>query len=652
MIRGTHSFAIVALAALTALVVASPASAATTASWAAWTPLTGTSGAFTSAVTLAGQPALTADITSNSRSGQVGVISGASNWLAEGTAVGAKYGSSSGQQYLNLRPKADNAASPSTTSYSFATPTPPSGWTFVLGDIDADQVRIHAIGADGVALTSAELGFRGGFNYCAPGIVGKPVCTGDASDVPSWDATTLTLTGNAAAADTSGSAAWFEPSAPISSLSFVFTRRAGFPVYQTWFASLARDITGTVTDVADGPLDGVEVTLVDRNGDVVANTTTADGGRYSFPGFIATDGYTVEITSPSGKIATEANRKPADLADADAVVDFSVRDIVPVAVSGRVTDDAGDPVPGVDVTIDGRTTTTDSNGEYRFDTVPAGTHTATITTPDGYTLTTSPPPFTVPENSETPITGIDFVVDALPSLSGTVTAAGVGVAGVTVTAAGPDGTVSAVTNAAGDYTFPTLPPGVYEITMTTPDGYLVVGTPTRTETVAGADLENVDFELARTGAIEGVVSDTDGAPIGGVVVTVEGPDGPVELPTGGAGEYSLGDLPPGTYTVTIEVPQGYTASGEVTRTVTITAAGEVFTEQDFVLAPVVAPTPSPSPTPTPSPSPSPGDGGSTPSGALPATGVSAAAPAIAGVLALGVGLGAVAFARGGRRRTR
>ncbi|GAA4370519.1 hypothetical protein GCM10023152_09790 [Agromyces bauzanensis] len=78
-------------------------------------------------MTLAGQPALTAAVSSDSRAGQVGVISGASTWLSEGTPVGAKYGSSRDEPYLNLRPKADSETAPSTTTYSFPTPTPTSG---------------------------------------------------------------------------------------------------------------------------------------------------------------------------------------------------------------------------------------------------------------------------------------------------------------------------------------------------------------------------------------------------------------------------------------------------------------------------------------------------------------------------------------------
>ena len=644
MLRGNRTvFAaltgLITATVLTATIAVTPASAATTASWAAWSPLTGGGGAYASSVTLTGQPALTAQMSSDSR-GAAAVVSGASVWLSEGTPVGEKYGSSRDRPYLNLRPKADTATAPSTTTYSFATPTPASGWTFVLGDIDADQVRIQAIGADGAPLTAAELGFQEGFNYCADGVVGKPSCNGDPLDVPEWDPATLTLTGNDAAEDTSGAAAWFEPQTSISSLTFVFTRRAGLPVYQTWFASLARDITGAVTDAGAGA-DGVTLNLIDANGDIVGTTTTNGDGLYTFPGYFATDGYTVEAVLPAGKIAVDANRKPADLTDTDDVVDFSIRDIVPVAVSGNVSDADGNPMPGVVVTIAGVTTTTDSNGDYLFDTIPVGDYTATITTPDGYTISSSPPPFSVPAQSETPITGVNFIVAANPTLSGTVTAGGTGVPGVTVTAEGPGATHTTVTGADGTYSFPLLPPGDYTVTVTAPEGTLVVGPATRSEAVTDGDVENVDFELARFGSVEGTVFLDDGTPFPGATVTLSGAGDPVVLTTDATGDYAVGTLPPGEYTMTLTVPAGYIAVGPATRTVTITAAGEAIIDQDFVL---LADTPAPTPTPTP------GGGGTAPAGALPATGVDHATGTIAIASLLAVLGGTALIAATARRR--
>lgn len=612
--RGILAGAIIFMAVLVGAV---PAAAATTSSWATWQPLAGGAGAYTTTVQIAAQPAITATMTSDSRGGGPGVISGASTWLSEGTPIGAKYGSSRDLPYLNLRPKADNAASPSTTTYSFDAPTPSSGWAFALGDIDADSVRIQAIGPDGQALDATELGFQSGFNYCAPGVVGKPSCTGVATDVPVWDPANLTLTGNAAAADTSGAAAWFEPAAPISSLTFFFTRRAGFPVYQTWFASQARDITGAVVDIVDGPLTGVALTLTDANGAVVGTTTTAPDGIYSFPGFVATDGYTVRVAPPAGKISTGATTVAVDLTTTDAVADFTVRDIVPVAVSGQVTDADGDPVPGVTVTIDGQTTTTDAAGEYLFDSVPVGTHTATITTPDGYTLVSSPPPFTIPPLSEDPIENVDFQVAENPTLSGAVTSNGSGVAGVTITAVGPGGTITAVTNGSGGYSFPRLPAGDYDITMTTPGGYVALTPVTRTEQIAGVDVANVDFDLARLGALDGTVRTDGGAPVPGVVIDVTGPGVPAQLTTDADGSFGLGGLPPATYTLTVVPPTGSTVVGVATRTVVITAAGEAVVEQDFTLAAIVVP---PDPDPDPDPPVTGGNGGGN-GGSLPGTGL-------------------------------
>lgn len=229
----------VAVGSLIAAFVASsvtPAAAVQVGVWGDWSPLAGTGGSYTTGVTLAGTPEIAAQASSTSRAGSVGVISGASTWLAASTPVGQKYGSSQDRPYLNFRPAADNSTSPSITTYAFARPTPTTNWAFVLGDVDADMLQISGLTAGGAPVTAADLGYRGGFNYCAPEYVGKPSCTGDSADVPGWDPATMVLMGNAGADDTRGSAAWFEPVVPISELTFAFTQRSGFPVYQTWFA--------------------------------------------------------------------------------------------------------------------------------------------------------------------------------------------------------------------------------------------------------------------------------------------------------------------------------------------------------------------------------------------------------------------------------
>lgn len=636
-----------AVLAAALVTTSAPASAATTSRWADWT-FDGGAGAFTGTVALADTPALDATFTSDSRGGQVGVISGASTWLAEGTPVGAKYGSSRDRPYVNLRPRADTATGASVTTYTFSSPTPASGWTFVLGDIDADQVAIRAIGPDGTELPASALGFQGGFNYCAPGVAGKPSCTGSATDVPAWDAATRTLTGNVAATDTSGASAWFEPTQSIASLSFTFTRRAGFPVYQTWFATLARDITGAVTQQADGaPLAGVAVRLLDASGALVLETTTDASGAYAFAGVTATSGYTVEIVPPPGTVSVVSPRQPTDLTSADAAASFQVRDIVPAPVSGTVRDTAGAPIAGATVTLSDGTATltaeTSSDGTYLIDDVPAGTWTGTVTPPEGYSVSQPPLVIEVPL-AETPVTGQDFEVVPNPTLSGTVTAEGVGVPGTTVTAVADGETFRAITDSTGAYRLPRIPAGAYTVTITPPPGYNSP-TPTQSVTIAAADA-TLDFALeaeARTGVVTGSVSAEDGTPVSGATVTIDGPGGTAVATTDEAGSYSLDGLGAGEYTTTVTPPEGFQPVEP--QTFTITEAGETV-EASFVLVAIAAPAPSPTPTPTATP-----PAGALPAGELPATGGPDASPALwLGAGMLGVGLVAVGVGRAARRR--
>lgn len=478
------------------LVVAPVASAATTTAWATWDPLSGTGGNYTSAVTLAGQPSLTATIASDSLGGGgIGVISGMSTWLSEGTPIGAKYGSSRDQPYLNLRPQANNATSPSTTTYTFDTPAPSSGWAFALGDIDADSLRISGTTATGAALTAADLGFQDAFNYCDPGVGIGMSCAGYVGDVPTWDPTTLTLMGNPTAADTAGAAAWFEPTVSISTLTFEYSQRSGFPIYQTWFASMARDITGTVSDVDDGPLDGVPVSLTDANGIIVATTTTTGGGLYSFPGYFATDGYQVTATPPPGKVEV-VGTGTADLRTADAVVDLTVRDIA--SLSGTVTA-ADSGLEGVTVTATGPggtlTTTTASDGTYSFPLIGDGTYEVAITVPSGTIAVT--PPTRNETVTGTDLTGIDFELARLGSVAGTIIDIdGDPVGGVTVTVNGPAGATTTTSAPDGTYSIGDLRPGTYDISVIAPDGFTVDGPSVLTATVTASGDVIVDQDFA------------------------------------------------------------------------------------------------------------------------------------------------------------
>lgn len=264
-----------------------------------------------------------AEFTTDSRAGSIGVISGASTFLNPSTPPGAFFGSSQNRPYLNLRPAADRPDAPSTTTYSFTAPTPTGGWGFVLGDVDADRIVISATGVDGAPVSAEELGFQGVFNYCG----GSPSSCAptEPASLPSWDPQSLTLDGNPQAADTDGAAAWFRPAVSLTTLTFTYFQRSGLPIYQTWFASIARDVSGIVrgctTTGGTGPVAGANVALLDASGRIVATTLTASDGSYGFRDYTATS-YTVSLTAPDG--CGGVTTADTDTSDSDQTVDFAL----------------------------------------------------------------------------------------------------------------------------------------------------------------------------------------------------------------------------------------------------------------------------------------------------------------------------------------
>lgn len=295
-----------------------PANAATD-QWAEWDPITGAANDFSTTMRQQAPGFPAAAVASDSRA-PVQIASGASVFLGPGTPPGAEYGSSAGSPYIVVRPFADNATSPSTTTYTFENPTPDTGWAFVLGDIDADQVEVRATDQSGDPVTASEVDswFQGTFNHAG------------GSDLPVWDAATATLVGNGA--DAAGPSGWFEPDVRLSSLTLVFTRLAGLPVYQTWFVSRARPIGGTVTDVSTTgscSLPGSTLTLVSPYGQELATTSPAADGSYSFGDFATQDGYVVRLTPPDGCEAVGSTQADVSNRGADgdpaSRADFEVR---------------------------------------------------------------------------------------------------------------------------------------------------------------------------------------------------------------------------------------------------------------------------------------------------------------------------------------
>ncbi len=344
----------VAVAVMTGALVlmgASTANADTEGHWWEVSDWTFSPPASTAAVAVPGSVGFPAAELVSNTAGPSGPATGASAWLGAWTAPGEVYGSSQNQQYLSLRPAANNAASPSTSTYTFEHPTPAGGWMLAVGDIDAEFLDVSALDADGAPVPISELGFGSTFNYCdgSP----RPSTCGASRPwlVPDWDSTTGRLAGPSEDengeeipgwTDSDGAAAWFEPTVSLSQITVTATWREGFPAYQTWSAALSRDVTGTVGSADACEVEGLEVTIR-RGTDDVATTTTDDQGQFGFDDLATYDDYVVTIEPGEGCRVVGPTETAVDLSENDGVVNVEL-ETVPDD-EGPGTGEPGDDAP-------------------------------------------------------------------------------------------------------------------------------------------------------------------------------------------------------------------------------------------------------------------------------------------------------------------
>ena len=394
-------------------------------------------------------------------------------------------------------------------------------------------------------------------------------------------------------------------------------------------------ISGAVYDDFGTPIEGVEITLTgtDIFGNPVTLTTTTDAaGAYSFAG-LAPGTYQLDETQPAPYadgpevLGSEGGTvNPDQFADIvlGSGVDATGYDFTETtgSIAGTVVDDFGNPIPGVEITLTGTddlgntynvVTTTDTNGDYIFEGLPAGDYTVTETQPLAYG-----------DGGETAGSSggddtVDDVISAIPlaagedsidndfdevtgSISGSVfedlnndaqfDAGETGIEGVEITLTGTDFygnpvTATTTTDANGNYTFDGLVAGDYTVTETQPVAYFdgqddagssggdALTVNDEISAIAlpgGVDAVEYDFGELELSTIAGTVfedpnnngiQDAGELGIAGVEITLTGTDylgNPVTATTttDADGNYIFGSLLPGTYTVTETQPVDYT----------------------------------------------------------------------------------------------
>ncbi|HUA03960.1 MAG TPA: carboxypeptidase regulatory-like domain-containing protein [Solirubrobacteraceae bacterium] len=348
-------------------------------------------------------------------------------------------------------------------------------------------------------------------------------------------------------------------------------------------------VSGAVTAATnDADLAGITVTVYNSNDTSLGSTTTRPDGTYALGG-IPTGSYTVGFAPPGQGTLNYlpqyyANAATISSATSVAVTAGQTTTNVNAAlqsggqITGVVTDAAtGKPIPNVTVELLTNSyyyyasTLTDSNGAYRLSGLPSGTYQVAFSVGDSDYLaqnyndqngTRSYTSVTVAQGSTT--AGIDGALDAPAQIQGTVTdsVTGGAVSGATVSATGPDGTVSATTASDGTYSLTGLYPGSYTVSFTPPTGanylsqyYNAAATSSGATPVSvgdGADVTGIDALLQSGGQISGTVtSQATGAAVSGLWVYVFNSSGSSvgSAQTGADGTYTVSNLPTGDYEV-------------------------------------------------------------------------------------------------------
>jgi putative cell wall-binding protein/nitrogen fixation protein FixH len=248
-----------------------------------------------------------------------------------------------------------------------------------------------------------------------------------------------------------------------------------------------------------------------------------------------------------------------------------------------VTDASGNPVSGVGIAVGSATpVNSGADGRVRLTSLQPGVYDVTIT-PGGERLMVGSATRRVNVTASQAAV-LDVVVVDKGAISGRVVdAAGEGIAGLMVTAAGQ----TATSDTSGGYTITGLNPGPYTVTLSElPSGLVAAGPTARRVNLAAGSSATADFMVARIGAMTGSVRDTGGRSVSNATVTLDkacSAGGSTSTTTDAFGRYRFQNCTVlDTYTVTLTVPGGFVADGVVARLVNL-ASGSSATA-DFTVS--------------------------------------------------------------------
>jgi len=348
-------------------------------------------------------------------------------------------------------------------------------------------------------------------------------------------------------------------------------------------------IRGRFANNSNVGINGAQITctgkanaIVDANGDFVFENLPP--GNYTVAPLItpALSGVTLSPASRAVTIST------SNLSNISFTASFSV--------NGRLSNHSGVGIPNVQIQrIAGASVVsvfTDAQGYYRFTAVRSGDYTvAPVLTPAMAGMSFSPASINITV-AKINLTNINFT--GLFSISGRVAdASNVGIPSIQVRRTIGASTITAVTDASGNYRFGDTRSGDYTITPVAAGRTFTPASRSVSVSVSQISLINQNFTGTGSGTpppasynVTGrVVNSTNGAGIAGVSVTRTGSASAVV--TNSTGDYTFTGVVAGTYTITPSL-SGYSFT-PVNRSVTVSNAN--ITVANFIGAANAVPAP-------------------------------------------------------------
>jgi len=330
-------------------------------------------------------------------------------------------------------------------------------------------------------------------------------------------------------------------------------------------------VTGLVTENSS-PQPGATVSI--QSGSFQASTTSDSTGTYLIAGV------------PTGTIVATASLSGlfSGTATASETMDGSTLNLpVMLQSSGSVTGmvlqaNGTSPAPPCSVTINiagsVETTSSDSQGNFSFPQVPAGTGTITVHELSG--IDTGSAPVTIPAGTSASIT---VLLNGTGSVSGTAyNSSGAPVAGTIVLNGAGSVYYSYTTTAAADgtFSFATVPAGPFTAMLTANvDGFTLYGM--TSGTVQPYDTTAITISTAPSGSVSGQVFHSDGVtPDAGAQVALTGSSqsGTSTVVADANGNYSFTGVPIGSFTLSVTDP---VTGDRGTATNSITSNGQTLT---------------------------------------------------------------------------